>query len=901
MSSSFINIPTYILYREDCGRGGGVCLFVKDYLKVTEIMNSTEKQEGIEIKWLSIQHRKLPSIILGCVYRHPKAPAASFNYISESFKNMILRNKPIFIFGDFNDDLLKDNSKMSKLICGLKLHQLISKPTRITPISKSLIDLFITNKKEMVIHSDVIPSIVADHEAITVSLNLRKPKRLPILKTFRCLKNYSQEKICNSLMNEVCTLNGILNTDNVHKQAEILTSVLNKCVDSCAPLVTREIFRPPAPWISDDIKENMKERDYLQMEIKKDRNNIILREKHKEQKKKVKSLMDTGRKQHNKEELKKNKNNFSASWKIVKGLLYNNSDKDSHTLSDHDSMNKAEEFNEFFANIGKKTFERTQEEMSISNVDTRIESQNVPVDNQLNFFKPSPVDCETVILTVKNLRDSNAYGSDGISLRFIKDALYMIGFYVTIIVNTSIVTNTYPSPWKTSHVVPTFKSGDRDEISNYRPISLLPVISKILEKIVASQLSRYLETNHLISDSQHGFRPKLSTETALLKISDRIYDNIDKKKISLLLLLDLSKAFDSVNHDILISKCLSLNIDPSWLKDYLKNRSQCVRIKNIISSPKDITFGVPQGSILGPILFNVYVNDLKKFLGNCFIIQYADDTQIVIEGKVENIEELIRRAEEILNKVKLYFQMNGLLLNESKTQCIFIGSRQYISKINDTVQINFNGNIIRPMKSVKNLGVHFDRYMSFEPHIDELYKKVMGTLIYLNRVKDFFEAETRLIVVQSLALSLINYCFIIWGSTSDLLLNRVQKLQNFAARVAIGTVRKFDHITPHLLQLEWLKMKDKYIFEVNVIVFKIVRNMFPNWLYDFNTVDTVTGVVTRQANNLVVRRATTNAGSREIYVRGPYFWNKIPSGIREVASLNSFKNKLHKYILNKNI
>lgn len=900
MSSSFVNIPNYNLYREDCGRGGGVCLFVRDYLKVTELTNGTEKQEGIEMKWLSIQHRKLPSIILGCVYRHPKAPAASFNYISESFKNMILRNKPIFIFGDFNDDLLKNDNKMNKLVSSLKLHQLINIPTRITPNSKSLIDLFITNKKEMVIHSDVIPSIVADHEAITVSVNLRKPKRLPIFKTFRCLKNYSQEKICSLLMNEVNTLNGILNTDNAHNQTEILTSVLNKCVDSCAPLVTREIIRPPAPWISDDIKQNIKTRDYLQMEIKKDRNNVILREQHKEQKKKVKSLMETGRKQHNKEELKKNKNDFSTSWKIVKGLLHNNCAKESHT-EDHDLTNKAEKFNEFFANIGRKTFEKTQEEISRNNVDARIESQNVSVDNQQNRFKPSPVDCETVILTVKNLKGSSAYGSDGISLRFIKDSLYMIAFYVTIIINTSIVTNTYPALWKLSHVVPIFKSGDRDEVSNFRPISLLPVLSKILEKIIANQLSRYLEINHLISDSQHGFRPKLSTETALLKISDKIYDNIDKKKISLLILLDLSKAFDSVNHNILINKCQMLNIDPSWLNDYLRNRSQCVRIKNTISSPKDITFGVPQGSILGPILFNIYVNDLKKFLTNCFIIQYADDTQILLEGKVESIKELIKKAEETLNKVKFYFQTNGLLLNESKTQCIFIGSRQYISEINDNIQIDFNGNSIRPMKSVKNLGVHFDRYMSFESHIDELYKKVMGTLIYLNRVKDFFEPDTRLIVVQSLALSLINYCFVIWGSTNDLLLNRVQKLQNFAARVAIGTVKKFEHITPFLLQLEWLKVKDRYIYDVNVIVFKIVRNMFPNWLYDFNTVDSVTGMITRQANNLVIRRAFTNVGSREMRTRGPHLWNRLPSVIREAASLNSFKNKLQKYILNKNL
>ena len=324
MSDACINIPSYNLYREDYGRGGGVCLFIKDHLKVNVINNRMEKQDGIEAKWLSVQHRKLPSIILGCIYRHPRAPAASFNYILDSFKNIILQNKPIFIFGDFNDDLLKTDNRMSKLINNLKLHQLITEPTRITPNSVSLIDLFITNNEYMVARSDVIPGPVGDHEAITVSLKLRKPKRLPILKTFRCFKNYSQERICSLLMNEVPILNGILNTDNVNTQVPVLTNVLNKCIDACAPLVTNEIIRPPAPWITHDVKENIKERDELQKQAKHDGNNLTLRDNYKEKKKEVKAQIDNSRKNYYKKELTDNKNNFSASWKIVKTMLFNN-------------------------------------------------------------------------------------------------------------------------------------------------------------------------------------------------------------------------------------------------------------------------------------------------------------------------------------------------------------------------------------------------------------------------------------------------------------------------------------------------------------------------------------------------------------------------------------------------
>ena len=187
--------------------------------------------------------------------------------------------------------------------------------------------------------------------------------------------------------------------------------------------------------------------------------------------------------------------------------------------------------------------------------------------------------------------------------------------------------------------------------------------------------------------------------------------------------------------------------------------------------------------------------------------------------------------------------------------------------------------------------------MTFESHIDELHKKVMGTLIYLNRLKDSFEPETRVIVVQSLVLSLINYCFTVWGSTSSIHIKRVQKLQNFAARVALGNVRKYEHISPFLLQMGWLKMKEKFSYNVCVFMFKILRNIFPGWLYHFNTVDSRTRINTRQANDLVVRRENTDIGAREMSTCGPLLWNKLPSDIKHATSITVFRNKLKKYLV----
>ena len=426
-------------------------------------------------------------------------------------------------------------------------------------------------------------------------------------------------------------------------------------------------------------------------------------------------------------------------------------------------------------------------------------------------FRPQPVDLDTLILVIKDLKPTNSCGSDGIQYRFLIDSLPVTVFYILIIVNTSIVTGNYPNSWKHPYVIPVHKSGSTDDVGNFRSISLLSILSKVIEKIVANQLTSFLELNNLLSNEQHGFRQKLSTETALLKITNKIYENMDNKKISLLLLLDLSKAFDSVHHPTLIRKLDKVNIDSFWFESYLGERIQSVRVGSTISSPLDIAFGVLQGSILGPLLFLIYINDFPEYIYDCLLVMYADDTQIMLTGDINNIEDLLKRAESILRGAKTYFNMNGLLLNENKTQFIIFGSRQYISRLPDNLSIRFNDATLVPSHKIKNLGVIMDSYMTFDFHIDALHKKVNGTLQYLNRIYDRFDNECRVMVVQALVISVLNYCLRVWGSTNKTQMERVKKLHNFAARVAVGGAHKHDHVTPMFEMLKWLRMDKKIL------------------------------------------------------------------------------------------
>lgn len=375
---------------------------------------------------------------------------------------------------------------------------------------------------------------------------------------------------------------------------------------------------------------------------------------------------------------------------------------------------------------------------------------------------------------------------------------------------------------------------------------------------------------------------------------------MDNKKVSLLTLCDLSKAFDTVNHSIFLHKCSLLNIDCFWFDNYLKNRNMSVRLDNSISKKKIISYGVPQGSILGPILFGIYVNDLHAHV-DCFLTQYADDTQFLHSGATEELNQIIKDTEDTHAKCRDYFLKNGLMFNSSKTQCIFIGNRQLLSKIPPNTTINFNGNIIYPSKHVKTLGIYIDRYMLFDVHTNELNKKVIGILMYISRIGDRFDKQTRIIVVQTLVLSLIQYCIRIWGTANDTVISSVQKLQNYAARVAVGGVKKYDHVSPSFKELKWLRLKQKHVFDVGVTIFKAIRGFYPHWFLPLSSIQAITSSITRQRHSLYVTRSKAHSGDRCNAVLGVKLWNALPPSLTHAPSLKTFKARLKEFLLTSNV
>ena len=443
-----------------------------------------------------------------------------------------------------------------------------------------------------------------------------------------------------------------------------------------------------------------------------------------------------------------------------------------------------------------------------------------------------------------------------------------------------------PDPWKYSLVHPIFKSGDATDPSNFRPISIVPVITKVVERVVQRQLQHYLSHNHLLSTSQHGFRPRHSTETALVSVSDRILDATDKGEVSLLCLIDLSKAFDVINHDILIRKLQLHGIETSWFSAYLRGHTQSVSLRDgsgrgVTSLPLPNNMGVFQGSVLGPLLFTAFSNDLAFFSKSAEIFQYADDTQVLVSGKKADLGGLISRLEESLASLSRWFRGNTFKVNANKTQLIAFGSSQNLRNL-PNFSVTFLDATLTPCAEVKNLGVTFDRVMSWDAHVSQLSQRCIGILTGLTHVRHSIPSPIISTLVTALVLSHVRYCISVFGNGTKKNMDKIQKIINFAARVIFGR-RKFDP-TSHLLEaLGWLTAQQMADHSLMTLTHRVLSQGTPTSLASeliFNR--DVRERVTRQDGHLHLPKPDNNAGKRRFGYRAPALYNRLPEDIRSL-------------------
>ena len=553
--------------------------------------------------------------------------------------------------------------------------------------------------------------------------------------------------------------------------------------------------------------------------------------------------------------IRENRNNPSGLWKTLNELTSRNTHSTapscivSNGVETTNSQSISTLFNTFFTGIGNTLADAIKQRLP-----TNIFANNqIPQFNSTFEFKEIKI--KSVFKQLSNLKTNKSTGLDGISAKLLKDAAAIIAPTLTDIFNQSLKSSVFPKIWKEGKVTPIYKFGDRSNMSNYRPTTVLPILSKILELLVHTQIYSYLSEHKILSQSQFGFRPKLSTSTALAFFTDSILDNADNGLITASVFLDLSKAFDTVDHNILLCKLKLIGLDSkslNWFESYLSNRLQKTSISNTLSSPLPVSVGVPQGSILGPLLFIIYVNEMPNIVKHCKIILYADDT--LLHYSSNSAKDIEQRINEDLLSISKRLDENLLTLNYAKSKFLLFGSNRRLKAFTN-VSIHVNNQQLARQQTFKYLGITFSENLNWSDYLTDVSTKINQRIGLLRRVKAFLSVKDRLTIYNSLILPLFDYADIIWGDKNNsTLMDQLQILQNKAAKTILDA-RLLSSSTEALSKLHWHPLSHRRFLHRMVTIFKLKYNLID---CDFDLPKINHLYNTRQRDHIHLSKPNTN-------------------------------------------
>lgn len=898
VSNAEVEIEGYKLTRLDrTGKlGGGVCVYTRSLLKTQILKELTEiSSSGFHQLWMQVQHKNLKSILLCTAYRPPDCPVACFNNdFSEKYSAALTRGKDVFVVGDLNCDMLKNSQETSALkdLCSsLNLTQLITSPTRVTKQSSTLLDVILASNTNIVSESEVIENHISDHYVICTVLNLKLPKRKPTFVITRSYRDYNPVMFLEDLAKVQWGHNSLI--DDVNGKLNHFNSNFLSVLESHAPIKTIKIRHRHCPFVDDEVKEAMKKRNRLH-KLARQTNNITDWENFRLSRGEVKTRLREAEGKYVQNEIYNNKSP-NAMWKVVRKCVPRNGT--SKPVYTKDMKELAEEFNAFYTSVGLKAMEESQK------IAVRHNLPRVPFDdsnhfNDLDEFCFYPVSSYEIRKIVNSFPSNKAPGIDKVSFRVIKDALPVILSTLTEIVNCSLLTSVYPSAWKISEVTPLLKEGDFEKPNDNRPVSLLPVASKICERVALNQLTEYLSRKKRLTVHQSGNRKRHSTETLNIFLTDTILDAMDKKELTAVVLLDLSKAFDSINHLLLLNKLRSMGVSNetiAWFKSYLSERKQSVRIGHKLSDTRSVKHGVPQGSILGPLLFNIYINDLSTVPDKCPLESYVDDSKVYLSFPIINIGLAEAQLTNDLRNIAAWCCSNSLLVNPEKTKLLLFGTPQMLKGVQDFC-VTFLDKQLQPVSFANDLGMELDGCLSYDEHITKLVSKCLNSLCQINRIKHILDDHTLVMVINALVFSRLYYSSSVWANTSSKNVAKLQRVQNFAARIVTGK-SKFDHVTPALRQLNWLPVSYMLRYKDAIMTFKCLKGLTPLYLSSrFSYRSETHDRNTRRKDELDVPFYRTAVGQRSFLYRGTKLWNNLSEDIKEASSLEIFKNLMKQFL-----
>lgn len=810
-----LNINDYNLIRQDREtRGGGVAFYINKLLRFDRL----EMSSNIEQLWIKVKLNET-WLAIGVFYKPPKLNHKYFiDELEESIAIAMSHCDKIICLGDSNINFFDINSPaykyFSSMLSSTSMLQLISDATHITNHSRTLIDIILCNNESLIQSTSVGGLDLSNHECVTCKLDFSVPISIPKLYTYRSFEHFDECSFNHDL--ESSALDEIFYTQDINNKLNIFYTTLINLFDKHVPLKTVRINKKRAPWLTDNIKMLISQKNKAQAKHRKNPsigswayykmlrnavNHAISREKEAyfkfiSQSKNPKTL-----------------------WQNLKSL--NILPGKATCIPDH--LTDPNILNDYFIDNIPKTIKINDARQYYSGMEICY-----------NVFNFRLINSEIIADILSKLKPSRP-GSDKIGLNLIRLCTPYILPYLVNIINSILLNGTFPDAWKNALVIPIPKISSPSALSDLRPISILPCLSKLIEKIMEIQMKDFIEKNNILPSIQSGFRQGYSCATALLHVTDDIIRATDNGQSTALVLLDYSKAFDTIDHSLLLtilSSC-GFSLDAlNVLKSYLTCRSQNVQVSDNVSGSRNIVSGVPQGSILGPLLFSVYTSQFVKYLKNCSIHMYADDMQLYYSFLANDYKQAESVINDELSVISRLSADHSLMLNSKKTAIMFFGNKNEVNMIQNNIRININGSQIFTVESARNLGLVLDRSMRFREQICSQTKKAYSSLRLLYPHRSTLSINTKKMLCETLVLSQFVFGAPVISPCVDLdAKRRMQRVQNSCIRFIYG-IRKFDHVSFKLKELNWLNMEQRRTLYMLSLFHKIITTKTPQYLYN---------------------------------------------------------------------
>ena len=835
---------------------------------------------------------------IGCIYRHPNGEINHFNEQFRKIINSIDKTNITIIMGDVNIDLLQPNNCKHEAYLNLCLEfnfvPCITLPTRITDHSATLLDHILVRTPSRLMQNKVSAGNLicglSDHlpNFIVMDINTYTFQDRPKIRLF------TENNINNFLSNMEDEVE-VFNENNEENNSEIpFTNFHNKYVylfNKYFPLIrmSRKQFKHK-PYITRGILVSIHHKSKL---LKKylEHNTPINELNYKRFRNKLVNVIKRSEENYHRSLISENNNNNRQLWKCFGKMLNKKKIKHSRITSlvvgpsqTNNQQQIVEEFNEFFSNIGRKLAKNIDN----SNIDFKTYMDS-PQPQSILLGKTN----ETEIINIINkMKDNKSPGYDSINAKFLKISSPFIAPILSKIFNSMLKSGLYPDELKVAKVIPIYKNGDATKCTNYRPISILSLLNNIFEKLLYKRLYEYLEKFKILYQFQYGFRKGHSTIHALVELVDKIRNSIDNGEMTCGIFVDLSKAFDTVDHKILLHKLDHYGFrgkTNKLLESYLSNRKQYVEINNVKSKYKQITCGVPQGSVLGPLLFLIYINDLPNSCpsGNSRI--FADDTTVFFTAK--NRDEILRKGQIIMAQMNSWFIANKLTLNTSKSSFIVFRSRY--SRINNLPnKFEFAKSEIIRSNTIKYLGLTLDEHLIFNQHVQNVCNSIKRYFKIFYNIRRYLNNKQIEILYYSMIYSRIKYGLIVYGFATKTNLKKIQTLQNQLMKVLTSRDYRFstnDLHTKHNI----LKVEDIFLLEKISFVHNFVNNKLPPMFKDYYTkFSQIHTIETRNSNsNFIVPFSHSNFGSYSMKIEGAKVWNDLDTQLKQLTNMKRFRSK----------